>query len=131
LQNNLRDTETTVETIRQIRLICQKFEERGLPNFPSGIPFTFWEQYLHLRSWISVGLVCILAAVFLAISLLMMNPWIAAISVVVIATIVVQWFGAMGILGIKLSAVPAIIVIVAVGLGVEFTAHICMVSRMI
>jgi predicted RND superfamily exporter protein len=35
----------------------------------------------------------------------------------------------MGLLGIKLSAVPAIILIVAVGIGVEFTVHICLVSK--
>jgi patched 1 protein len=126
--NNLGDTEVTVDTIRRVRQICEKFEERGLPNFPSGIPFTFWEQYLSLRFWLAVGLVCILAAVFFVVSFVLMSPWIAAVVVVVIATIVVQLFGAMGLLGIKLSAVPAIILIVSVGIGVEFTVHICIVS---
>jgi len=56
-----------------------------------------------------------------------MNPWISAIAVSVNAVTIVQLFGAMGILGIKLSAVPATIVIIAVGIGVEFTVHICMV----
>lgn len=123
----MKTTESSVETIRQIRKICLKFEERGLPSFPSGVPFTFWEQYLHLRSWLSVGLLCILFAVFFALSFFLMNPWISAIAVSVNAVTIVQLFGAMGILGIKLSAVPATIVIIAVGIGVEFTVHICMV----
>lgn len=125
--NNLGDTEITVDTIRRIRQVCEKFEEKGLPNFPSGIPFTFWEQYVNLRFWLAVGLVAILAAVFVVVSFFLMNPWIGTVIVVVVGTIVVQLFGAMGILGIKLSAVPAIILIMSVGIGVEFTGHVCLV----
>ena len=28
--------------IREVRDICDTFASRGLPNFPHGIPFTFW-----------------------------------------------------------------------------------------
>ena len=38
-----------------------------------------------------------------------------------------QLFGALGLLGIKLSAVPAVILILAVGIGVEFSLHILLV----
>ncbi len=43
------------------------------------------------------------------------------------ASIVGQLFGALGLLGIKLSAVPAVILILAVGIGVEFSLHILLV----
>ena len=33
----------------------------------------------------------------------------------------------MGLAGIKLSAVPAVTLILSVGVGVEFTVHMCMV----
>ncbi|XP_023228651.1 protein patched homolog 1-like [Centruroides sculpturatus] len=39
---------------------------------------------------------------------------------------VIHLFGLMGILGIRLSAIPAVILIVAVGIGVEFTTHFTM-----
>ncbi len=42
--------------------------------------------------------------------------------------LVVELFGFMGWIGIKLSAVPAVILIVSVGIGVEFTVHITLVS---
>ena len=48
--------------------------------------------------------------------------------VVVLAMMVVELFGFMGFVGIKLSAVPAVILIVSVGIGVEFTVHVCLVS---
>ena len=38
-----------------------------------------------------------------------------------------QLFGALGLLGIKLSAVPAVILILAVGIGVEFSLHTLLV----
>ena len=41
---------------------------------------------------------------------------------------VVELFGFMGLIGIKLSAVPAVLLIVSVGIGVEFTVHISLVS---
>lgn len=46
----------------------------------------------------------------------------------VLAAMVVQLFGFMGFASIRLSAVPAVILIVAIGIGVEFTAHVTLVS---
>jgi predicted RND superfamily exporter protein len=71
-----------------------------------------------------------LAAVTMVVTLLLMSPWAGAIIAVVLASLVGQLFGALGLLGIKLSAVPAVILILSVGLGVEFTIHILMVSVM-
>ena len=50
--------------------------------------------------------------------------------VLVLAMILVELFGFMGIIGIKLSAVPAVILIMAVGIGVEFTLHVAVVSTL-
>lgn len=40
----------------------------------------------------------------------------------------VELFGFLGLTGIKLSAIPAVTLIFSVGVGVEFTVHLCMVS---
>lgn len=110
-----------------MRLLCQKFEERGLPNFPSGIPFLFWEQYLGLRQSLGLALLCALAAVFLVTAVLLLNLWAATLVVLALAAMVIQLLGVMGVLGIKLSAIPAVLLIAAVGIGVHFTVHICLV----
>ena len=128
LLNNLGDTQAMVETIKSVRDICDTFQERGLPNFPHGIPFTFWEQYIGLRFYLLLSLAAALVSVFIVISLLLMSPWAAALIIFIIASIVGQLFGALGIFGIKLSAVPSVILILAIGIGVEFTLHILMVS---
>ena len=128
LLHRLGDTEAMVTTIKQVREICDRFTAKGLPNFPHGIPFTFWEQYLSLRFYLLLALAAALVAVTVVITLLLMSPWAGAIIAVVLASIVGQLFGALGLLGIKLSAVPAVILILSVGMGVEFTIHILMVS---
>ena len=43
--------------------------------------------------------------------------------------ITVEVYGFMGLAGIKLSAVPAVTLILSVGVGVEFTVHMCMVCH--
>lgn len=43
----------------------------------------------------------------------------------------VELFGIMGLINIKLSAIPVVILIAAVGIGVEFTVHIAMVSHLL
>ena len=43
--------------------------------------------------------------------------------------IVTELFGLMGLLGIKLSAIPAVILVITAGVGVEFTVHVCLVSH--
>ena len=48
--------------------------------------------------------------------------------IVILSLILVELFGFMGIIGLKLSAIPAVILIVAVGVGVEFTVHLSVVS---
>ena len=47
---NLRNIESTKEITvmidEYVHGICKEFADRGLPNFPAVIPFTFWAQYL-------------------------------------------------------------------------------------
>ena len=79
--HGLSDTEKIVDVIREVRAICDDFSARGLPNFPSGIPFTFYEQYVSLRYYLLVAVVAVLAAVFIVIASVMCNGWIALIVV--------------------------------------------------
>lgn len=123
-QTNLTDTPVTVTMIEEVRAVCDEFTEKGLPNFPSGIAFTFWEQYLFLR-WNLFCAICIIAfAVFAVISLLMFNPWAAAMVMVIVVIVTIELGGFMGVFGIKMNPISAVTQISAVGIGVEFTAHV-------
>ena len=62
-------------------------------------------------------------------SAMLFNIWAAGIIVISLIMITVELYGFMGLVGIQLSAVPAVTLILSVGVGVEFTVHMCMVSR--
>ena len=67
---------------QEVRKICTEFsEEHGLPNYPVGVVFTFWEQYIWLREHLLRAIVIILAASFLVIALVLWNVWAAIIIV--------------------------------------------------
>lgn len=122
--HNLGDTDSITASIKEIRNICDLFSAKGLPNFPSGIIFSFWEQYINLRFFLMLAVIAVLVAEFVVITVVLLNPWAAIIVVVVMATVVVELFGFMGLVSIKLSAIPAVILILTIGISFQFTIHI-------
>lgn len=63
-----------------------------------------------------------------AVMVLLLNFWAALLVTLALAVLVLQLLGTMTLLGIKLSAVPAVILVLAIGRGVHFTVHLCLVS---
>ncbi|NWY04230.1 PTC1 protein, partial [Nothoprocta ornata] len=124
--NGLRETSDFVEAIEKVRAICNNFTSLGIASYPNGYPFLFWEQYIGLRHWLLLSISVVLACTFLVCALFLLNPWTAGIIVVVLALMTVELFGMMGLIGIKLSAVPVVILIASVGIGVEFTVHVAL-----
>uniref|UniRef100_A0A7N8XWE0 Patched 2 n=1 Tax=Mastacembelus armatus TaxID=205130 RepID=A0A7N8XWE0_9TELE len=124
--NGLRQASDFVEAIESVRAICDEFSRKGLFNYPNGYPFLFWEQYIGLRHWFLLSISVVLACTFLVCAILLLNPWTAGIIVFILAMMTVELFGIMGLIGIKLSAIPVVILIASVGIGVEFTVHIAL-----
>ncbi|NWH89736.1 PTC1 protein, partial [Aegithalos caudatus] len=124
--NGLRETSDFVEAIEKVRAICNNYTTLGISSYPNGYPFLFWEQYIGLRHWLLLSISVVLACTFLVCALFLLNPWTAGIIVVVLALMTVELFGMMGLIGIKLSAVPVVILIASVGIGVEFTVHVAL-----
>uniref|UniRef100_A0A8C6UD23 Patched 2 n=1 Tax=Neogobius melanostomus TaxID=47308 RepID=A0A8C6UD23_9GOBI len=124
--NGLRQASDFVEAIESVRGICDEFSRKGVFNYPNGYPFLFWEQYIGLRHWFLLSISVVLACTFLVCAILLLNPWTAGIIVFILAMMTVELFGIMGLIGIKLSAIPVVILIASVGIGVEFTVHIAL-----
>ncbi|PFX16833.1 Protein patched-like 1 [Stylophora pistillata] len=123
---NLQETKDFISTIKSVRALCEEFEKAGLPNYPSGIPFIFWEQYIWLGEHLLTAVAIVLSASFVVMAVILCNFWAAMLIVIVLVMITVEVYGFMGLAGIKLSAVPAVTLILSVGVGVEFTVHMCM-----
>ncbi|XP_068427172.1 protein patched homolog 1 isoform X2 [Clinocottus analis] len=124
--NGLRQASDFVEAIESVRAVCDEFSRKGVLNYPNGYPFLFWEQYIGLRHWFLLAISVVLACTFLVCAVLLLNPWTAGIIVFILAMMTVELFGIMGLIGIKLSAIPVVILIASVGIGVEFTIHIAL-----
>ena len=118
--NGMNSTEEIVNTVNEIRSICDKFSEKGLANFPSGIPFVFWEQYVRLPLFLAAAGGVSVALVFLTISVLLMNPVTAFVITCLLVGITAQVYGVMGFLDIRLSAVPVVVMIICFGIGTGF-----------
>jgi patched 1 len=90
------------------------------------VPYTYWEQYINLRQnfWTSIGIV--LAALVVLVLPFLVNSIAAVIVAVIIFMIVVQIFGLMGLAAIKFSAIPAVALIMSVGMSDQFLDHVTM-----
>ncbi|XP_012371918.1 protein patched homolog 2 isoform X3 [Octodon degus] len=126
LLHGLQETADFLEAIEGARAACAEAGQAGVHAYPSGSPFLFWEQYLGLRRCFLQAMCILLVCTFLACALLLLSPWTAALIVVVLAMVTVELFGVMGFLGIKLSAIPVVILVASVGIGVEFTVHVAL-----
>ncbi|XP_047398901.1 protein patched homolog 2 isoform X3 [Sciurus carolinensis] len=126
LLRGLQKTADFVEAIQGARAACTEAGQAGVHAYPSGSPFLFWEQYLGLRRCFLLAVGILLVCTFLVCALLLLNPWMAGLIVLVLAMMTVELFGIMGFLGIKLSAIPVVILVASVGIGVEFTVHVAL-----
>nr|XP_019572108.1 PREDICTED: protein patched homolog 2 isoform X4 [Rhinolophus sinicus] len=126
LLRGLQKTADFVEAIEGARAACAEAGRAGVRAYPSGSPFLFWEQYLGLRRCFLLAVCILLVCTFLVCALLLLNPWTAGLIVLVLAMMTVELFGIMGFLGIKLSAIPVVILVASVGIGVEFTVHVAL-----
>ncbi|XP_035107144.1 protein patched homolog 2 isoform X8 [Callithrix jacchus] len=126
LLRGLQKTADFVEAIEGARAACAEAGQAGVHAYPSGSPFLFWEQYLGLRRCFLLAICILLVCTFLVCALLLLNPWMAGLIVLVLAMMTVELFGIMGFLGIKLSAIPVVILVASVGIGIEFTVHVAL-----
>ena len=71
--------------------------------------------------------VLVLGLMLVELFRLLCNCRLLVLQVLVLGLMLVELFGAMGLVGVKLSAIPAVILIVSAAIGIEFTLHISMV----
>lgn len=84
---------------------------------------------MDLRQNLLISIACAFGAAFVLVSLLLLSGWAALLVVCSVLSSLIQLVGVMLLLDIKLSAIPAVILVLSVGLGVCFTVHISLVSN--
>jgi patched 1 protein len=68
----------------------------GVPNYPSGVAFIFWEQYLDLNWNIVKAIGVISIAVFIVVSVMLFSPWAAACILLILLMMTVELAGFLG-----------------------------------
>lgn len=126
--SHLYETSVITKFISTVRGICKQYDERGLPNYPSGIPFVYWEQYQELCQYSLVALVCAFVILFAISGLFLCNVRSAFLAVLMAAVLVIQTLGFMGFADIKFSAIPVVLLIGSIGTGAPFIVRLCLVS---
>lgn len=86
---------------------------------------------MNLRPCLLKAIGCALVAAFCLVALLLLSVWASILIVFSIVTMLIQLLGVMILLGINLSAIPAVILIASIGLGVCFTVHVSLVSLLL
>lgn len=121
------------------KLVGDRTDKTDGDIFPTGVPFVFWEQYVELpenmlftsiyASVVVLFTVTILLIIMMAEKaeslpkLICASVHSAVIVLVLCLVTMIQLYGFMGHLKIKLNAIPQVTLIMAIGMAVEFTAH--------
>ena len=66
---------------QSVRTICDEFSAAGVPNYPTGIPFIFWEQYIWLGEHLLIAVAIVLSASFVVMAVILCNFWAAMLIV--------------------------------------------------
>lgn len=128
--NRVYSTSDIIAVIKEIRQICTEFEDKGLPNLPTGLPFIYWEQYLRLPMNLFIGCCVITLAITFVLCIFFFNLKTVILLMSLQLILTIQLYGLMGILEINMSAITAVILIITIGASTIFFLPITVVSIM-
>ena len=114
-----------IGALQESRNMVEDLRERiGLDVYAYSVFHIFFEQYLTIVGEATVLLGSAAAAVFLACLLATGSAWAACLLLSTLGMMLVDLAGCMWLFGIQLNAVSVVNLVMAVGIGVEFVAHI-------
>jgi len=122
----LRSQEDFISAYAAARRIAASINEEnpGLEVFPYSKFYIFFDQYADIAR-LSTALVGAALAFILVITSTLLGSIATGIVVTVtVAMIVVDIVGTMSLVGVSLNAVSLVNIVICVGIGVEFCAHI-------
>jgi Niemann-Pick C1 protein len=121
----LRSQEDFIAAFASARRIADDVSERtGISVFPYSVFYIFFDQYSTIVSLTATLLGSALAMIFVITSLLLGSIRTGAVVTVTVIMIVIDIIGTMAVFKISLNAVSLVNLVICVGIGVEFCAHI-------
>ncbi|GFF47563.1 niemann-Pick type C-related protein 1 [Aspergillus udagawae] len=99
-------------------------KEHGIDVFPYSKPYIFFDQYISIVQLTGTLLGCAVAIIFAITSIILGSVATGAVVTATVVMIVVDIIGSMAVAGVSLNAVSLVNLVICVGIGVEFCAHI-------
>lgn len=121
----LRSQEDFIAAYASARRIADGMsEDLGIEIFPYSIFYIFFDQYSTIVSLTAALLGSALGLILVISSLLLGSVKTGAVITVTVTMIVIDIIGTMAVFNVSLNAVSLVNLIICVGIGVEFCAHI-------
>lgn len=121
----LRTQDDFIKSYISARRIAQGIsEEHGIDVFPYSKSYIFFDQYVSIVQVAGTLLGSAVAIIFAITSILLGSVATGAVVTATVIMIVVDIIGSMAIAGVSLNAVSLVNLVICVGIGVEFCAHI-------
>ncbi|KAJ5907359.1 NPC intracellular cholesterol transporter 1-related protein 1 [Penicillium taxi] len=121
----LRSQNQFVQAYMSARRIADGISrEHGIDVFPYSKFYIFFDQYVTIVQLTGTLLGSAVAIIFLLTSAILGSVATGAVITVTVMMTVVDIIGTMAIAGVSLNAVSLVNLIICVGIGVEFCAHI-------
>jgi Niemann-Pick C1 protein len=122
---NLNHQQDYIDAYKAARRISNEIEEStGAKVFPYSVFYIFFDQYISIVPLTFALLGSALGAICIAGAILLGSLKTAVLLTITVAMIVVDVAGVMVIWGVSLNAVSLVNLVICVGIGVEFCAHI-------
>ena len=122
---NLNHQQDYISAYKAARRVSQEIESSiGGHVFPYSVFYIFFDQYISIVSLTFTLLGSALAVICLVTAILLGSFTTAVLLTVTVAMIVVDVAGVMVLWGVSLNAVSLVNLVICVGIGVEFCAHI-------
>lgn len=118
-----------VRVISELRSISNAFEQLNMPNFPTGIPFIFWDQFLSLNLTFFITALISIVSLYLIIGLSLSDFKAAAIVALPVSITLIEVYGLMGYMRIPFNNVFAVLLIGMIGFMASQSLHYVTVSR--
>jgi predicted RND superfamily exporter protein len=113
--------------VRCIETTRENVESFPYVAYPGGFVYNFYTQVLNVKEDVFAYTGGIAAAVAVMSLVFLYDPRISILFTVVIIMLVIEVYGICYYIDLKINAIMSANLVLAVGLGVEFTAHIARV----
>lgn len=121
----LKSQDDLIKSYMSARRIAQGIsDEHGIDVFPYSKTYIFFDQYVSIVRLTGTLLGSAAAIIFVVTSALLGSVATGAVVTATVVMIEVDIIGTMAIAGVSLNAVSLVNLVICVGIGVEFCAHI-------